>query len=70
VDVKVFGSLVSKNCMEECWGHCNSEKLLSDYQKVREEVEKEKNSIKKENAYLGQFAGSLFENLGNSEISL
>jgi len=70
VDVKIFESLVNKNCMEECWGISNHEKIMETYHVLREEVEKEKKSIKKEAANLKLFGGSLFDDLGNSQISL
>lgn len=70
VDVKVFETLVAKKCLPSSWGSMISEKVMENYHKIKDELAKEKVTIKKEKEYLGQFSGGLFDDLGNSEISM
>lgn len=70
VDVKVFETLVEKSCLPVSWGQTVSHRIMENYHKIRDEIDKEKANLKKEKAYLSQFSGGLFDDLGNSKISL
>jgi DNA polymerase III alpha subunit len=70
VDVKVFETLVKKSCLPPSWGSSNSQRVMENYHAIRNQLDKEKVQTKKEEAYLSKFDGGLFENFGNSKISL
>ena len=70
VDVRVFQKLVEKKCLPDSWEKMVSNKVMDNYHKIREEIDKEKASLKKEKSYLSQFSGGLFDDLGNVKISL
>jgi len=70
VDVRVFQKLVEKKCLPDSWEKMVSDKVMDNYHKIREEIDKEKASLKKEKSYLSQFSGGLFDDLGNVKISL
>lgn len=70
VDVRVFEKIVQKGCLPSSWGSSVTHRVMENYHKIRSEIDKDKNNVKKEAAYLSQFSGGLFDDLGNSDISM
>ena len=70
VTSRVFSFLVQAGCMDECW-HVARELLISQYEKIREEVDKGKAQKKKRDEYTKKMGGgSVFDRLGSSPIKL
>jgi len=70
VDVRVFERLVEKECLPDSWGSMVSHRIMDKYHAIKAEIDKEKKHLKKSEEYMSQFDGGLFDDLGNSEISM
>jgi len=69
VTSKVFSVLVQSRAITNEWG-MTPDKLIENFEIVKQEVLKKQKEIKKQNEYRSQYGGSLFEMASNGEVKL